>query len=86
MPVYKVVFLLKADSNNPQAQRREVFRQYEEANIEVVWQKLENKCRGQWAGRLEAFDCVMISKRSPDYRKYLGQVKKQEESRRGMQR
>jgi len=84
MPVYKVSFILKADLSNPQALKREVYRQYEEVNIEIVWQKLENKCRGQWADRLEAFECVMISKRSADYQQYLKQTKREEEARRGM--
>jgi len=74
MPYYKITFILASNSQHMRDQPVLVYRQYKEQDIEKVWQLIENKCRLKWGNRLKFFDCIIFSKRSPDYQVYVKQL------------
>jgi hypothetical protein len=67
MPYYKITIRLKQKI-------LVVYRQYKETDIERVWSVLENKCRQKWASQLQEFTCIILGKRSNDYREYRKQL------------
>ena len=74
MPYYKISFTLSNPTDRQKDQPVKTYRQYKETDIDRVWHLVEKKCREKWNDRLIGFDCVIFSKRSPDYQEYLLQI------------
>lgn len=71
MPIYKITLVLRSEGPPYQNATRLVFREYPSADLDAVWHKLLLKSEEKWGRDLKDFDCVMISKRSPQYRNFL---------------
>jgi hypothetical protein len=71
LPFYKITISLKKSDQSAQKQAISVIREYEESDLDRVWHAVHVKCEQKWGRKLNSFDCVRISKRSPDYLKYV---------------
>lgn len=56
----------------------EVVREIPDRDLERVYQKLFYLCQKKYDSKLESFDCVMISKRSPKALQYKAHLGKKE--------
>jgi hypothetical protein len=71
LPFYKITIGLKNTEQKEPRQTISVVREFGETDLDRIWHILHVKCEEKWGRKLHAFDCVKISKRSPDYRKYI---------------
>jgi len=71
LPFYKITIELKIAEQKEPRQTISVVREFRETDLDRIWHILNVKCEEKWGRKLNAFDCVKISKRSPDYRKYI---------------
>jgi hypothetical protein len=71
LPLYKVTIFLEKDEQMTAGRMISVFREFKDPDLDRIWHILENKCAVKWGRKMNSFDCVMISKRSPDYLKYV---------------
>ena len=71
MPHYKIFISLKKNDQASSGQMISVIREFNEFDLDRIWHMLNMKCESKWGRKLNSFDCVMISKRSQDYRKYV---------------
>ena len=71
LPFYKITIGLKSTEQKDPKQTISVVREFKETDLDRIWHILNVKCEEKWGRKLNAFDCVKISKRSPDYRKYV---------------
>ena len=71
MPFYKITITLKKSELQGSGQLISVVREYKEFDLDRIWHFLNVKCEEKWGRKLNSFDCVRISKRSPDYIKYI---------------
>ncbi|HEY4937136.1 MAG TPA: hypothetical protein VII44_11175 [Puia sp.] len=69
--VYKITITLKKSEQQGSGQLISVIREYKEFELDRTWHFLNVKCEEKWGRKLNSFDCVRISKRSPDYLKYI---------------
>ena len=71
MPFYKISISLKKSDQSVSGQTISVIREYREPDLDRVWHMLHVKCEEKWGRKLNSFDCVKISKRSPHYLKWI---------------
>ena len=71
MPFYKISVSLKKGDQPATRLNITVVREYQEPDLDRVWHMIHVKCEEKWGRKLNSFDCVRISKRSPDYLKYI---------------
>jgi hypothetical protein len=71
LPFYKITITLKKNELQGSGQLISVVREYKEFELDRIWHFLNVKCEEKWGRKLNSFDCVRISKRSPDYLKYI---------------
>jgi hypothetical protein len=71
LPFYKITISLKKGDQPAARQSISVIREYTEPDLDRVWHTVHLKCEEKWGRKLNSFDCVRISKRSPDYLKFL---------------
>ena len=70
-PFYKITIELKNIEQKESRQAISVVREYRETDLDRIWHMLNVKCEEKWGRKLNSFDCVRISKRSPEYLKYI---------------
>jgi hypothetical protein len=71
LPFYKISILLKKTEQNESCRAITAVREFKETELDKIWHVLHVKCEEKWGRKLNSFDCVRISKRSPDYLKYI---------------
>lgn len=71
MPFYKISISLKKNDQSVSGQTISVIREYKEPDLDRVWHMLHVKCEEKWGRKMNSFDCVRISKRSPHYLKWI---------------
>jgi len=71
LPFYKISVSLKKSDQPAARQTISVVREYLDSDLDRLWHMVHVKCEEKWGRKLNSFDCVRISKRSPDYLKYL---------------
>jgi hypothetical protein len=71
MPFYEIFISLKKTDQSISGRSISVIREYKDGDLDRVWHMLFVKCQEKWGHKLHLFDCVLISKRSPDYLKFI---------------
>jgi len=71
LPFYKITIGLKSIEQKEPRQTISVIREFRETDLDRIWHMLNVKCEEKWGRKLKNFDCVRISKRSPDFKKYI---------------
>jgi hypothetical protein len=71
LPYYKITIGLKNTEQKEPKRTISVVREFVETDLDRIWHILYVKSEEKWGRKLNAFDCVKISKRSPDYKKYV---------------
>jgi hypothetical protein len=67
MPVYLFTVVTRTGTGRNGVETHAGIREIADTNIDWIFQKAESKCRLKWGEKLESFDVVMISRRSPKY-------------------
>ena len=71
LPFYKISISLKKTDQSVSGRSISVIREFSDTDLDRVWHMLHVKCLEKWGRQLSSFDCVLISKRSPDYLQFI---------------